>query len=152
MKEDEPNINVFNRQRKLPVDTQAVRNFLRQVAERLGVDRGFSVVLLSDRAMRHYHARFAGQNWPTDVLSFPAQSFPAGDTESDLGDILVSVETAHRQKQSTLTRELQILSLHGLLHLLGFDHETDQGEMEAVERQLREDFRLESGHFREPRP
>ena len=106
----------------------------------MSVKGGFSVALVSDRTMRKYHAQFAARDRPTDVLSFP---FGEADyAEAYLGDILVSVETADRQRQAGLAEELKILILHGVLHLLGYDHETDDGEMHRLEQQLRKEFQL----------
>ncbi len=101
---------------------------------------GFSVALVSDRTMRKYHAQFAAQNHSTNVLSFPFRA--ADSSEAYLGDILVSVETADRQREASLGEELKILVLHGVLHLLGYDHETDDGEMHRLEERLRKEFQL----------
>lgn len=87
----------------------------------------------SDREVRRANRTWRGKDKATDVLSFP------GD-EGHLGDILISVPAARRQAGSAghpVERELKILLLHGILHCLGYDHETDQGEMERLERRLR---------------
>ncbi|MFL6259996.1 MAG: rRNA maturation RNase YbeY [Thermoanaerobaculia bacterium] len=94
---------------------------------------GLGVRFVGDRAMRLTHRQFRGKDKTTDVLSFP------GD-EGYLGDILISVPTARRQAAAAghgVDRELKVLLLHGILHCLGHDHETDQGEMERLERRLR---------------
>ncbi len=94
---------------------------------------GLGVRFVGDRAMRLANRRFRGKDKATDVLSFP------GD-EGYLGDILISVPTARRQAEAAghgVDRELKVLLLHGILHCLGYDHETDQGEMERLERRLR---------------
>ena len=91
----------------------------------------------SDRESRRVNRAFRGKDLPTDVLSFPGA--PGGE-ENHLGDILISVPTARRQAAAAGhpgERELRILLLHGVLHCLGHDHETDQGEMERLERRLR---------------
>jgi len=106
----------------------------------LKIQQGFSVVLISDSKMIQYQKRFRQKDSPTDVLSFPADD----EGESYLGDILISIETAARQASGSLTQELQLLSLHGLLHLLGYDHEADQGEMARLEGQLRRELNLPS--------
>src|SRR5690606_39082136 len=131
---------LFNRQRRLPVDTDSLRKFLGQLVRRLKIQQGFSVVLISDSKMIQYQKRFRQKDSPTDVLSFPADD----EGESYLGDILISIETAARQASGSLTQELQLLSLHGLLHLLGYDHEADQGEMARLEGQLRRELNLPS--------
>lgn len=96
--------------------------------------------------MRDYNHRYAGKDWTTDVLSFPAgePNFEEEGERHYLGDILISVEKADRQKSGSLEEELKILILHGLLHLLGYDHETDQGEMRSLEIKLRGELKLKS--------
>jgi len=119
----------------------SARKFLESVAKDLGLQRGFSVVLVSDAAMKRYNLTFAGKDWPTDVLSFPA-----GDTVGDepyLGDIIVSVETADAQRIASLDNEVRILCLHGILHLMGYDHECDDGKMNSREAALRKRFGLQ---------
>lgn len=111
--------------------------FLERVTSELRPEGDFSVVLVSDRAMRRYNHDYRGKDSSTDVLSFE------GDGDY-LGDVLISTETAHRQVSDvrTLTFEANMkrLALHGLLHLMGYDHETDDGEMNALERRLRRRF------------
>jgi probable rRNA maturation factor len=104
----------------------------------LGVEESeFSVVLVTDAIIRRYNRDYRGFDKATDVLSF------SGD-DGYLGDILISSETAYNQarKSRTLSFETNIhrLFLHGLLHLMGYDHETDDGEMRIVERRLRRRF------------
>jgi probable rRNA maturation factor len=104
----------------------------------LGVDRSeFSVVFVTDDMIRRYNRDYRGFDNSTDVLSF------SGD-DVYLGDILISSETAYNQarKSKTLSFETNIrrLLLHGLLHLMGYDHETDNGEMRTLERRLRRRF------------
>lgn len=107
-----------------------------RLVPRLGVKAEFSTVLVSDRGIRYYNRRYRGVPEPTDVLAFPMGE------ESYLGDILISVETADRQRRNSLHTELKVLVLHGLLHLMGYDHEVDSGEMESMEVQLRREFQL----------
>ena len=104
----------------------------------LGVqEREFSVVLITDETMREYNRRYRGFDKPTDVLSFRGEQLY-------LGDILISSETAYNQARHsrTLTFEKNVrrLILHGLLHLMGYDHEIDNGEMRTIERRLRRRF------------
>lgn len=95
-----------------------------------------SFVLISDRAMSDLHRRYSGLAGPTDVLSFPTDA-EIRNIEPYLGDVFISVETARRQRPDALPEELKVLALHGLLHLLGYDHETDNGEMAEFEARLR---------------
>jgi probable rRNA maturation factor len=102
-----------------------------------------TLVLVGDERMRDLNRTFRGFDRPTDVLSFPARNGDFPDEADYLGDIVISVETASRQARrrgSTLPRELRVLALHGLLHLLGHDHESDNGEMRRIEYRLRRKF------------
>ena len=81
----------------------------------------------------------------TDILSFPGENQPAPDGTHSMGDLVISVPDAQRQAQQqghSLVEEVKHLLLHGYLHLLGFDHETDQGEMNTLELSLREKLGL----------
>ena len=132
------NYHVLNRQRRHAVDARRVRQFLSQLTLQLGRPAAsLSVVFVTDEAMRMYNRNYRGLDKATDVLSF------AGD-DGYLGDILISAETAYNQarKSGKLSFETNIrrLILHGLLHLMGYDHETDNGEMRAIERRLRRRF------------
>jgi len=126
---------VLNRQRTHAIDSARIRRFISQLTLQLGKPPvPFSVVFITDEAMRTYNRRYRGMDKTTDVLSF--------DGDGDyLGDILISAETAYNQarKSPTLTFETNVhrLLLHGFLHLLGYDHETDAGQMRAIERRLR---------------
>jgi probable rRNA maturation factor len=102
---------------------------------------GLGARFVGDRAMRLTNRQFRGKDKTTDVLSFPGDE--AGDGVGYLGDILISVPTARRQAAAAghgVERELKTLLLHGILHCLGHDHETDQGEMERLERRLRKQW------------
>ena len=126
---------VINKQRKHTVDSGKLRGFLASLVPELGVERrAFSIVFVTDEKIRSFNRAYRGFDKATDVLSF------RGDG-TYLGDILISSETAYNQtlKSSTLSFETNVrrLVLHGLLHLMGYDHETDNGEMKAIERRLR---------------
>ncbi len=98
-----------------------------------------ALCLLSDAAMRRLNARFRGKRCTTDVLAFPGGAEHAPDGSLQWGDIAISVPRALRQAREVghpLARELRILALHGYLHLLGFDHETDRGEMSRLQARL----------------
>jgi probable rRNA maturation factor len=107
------------------------------IAELAPTTDSFAVRFTSDRAMRALNRDYRGKDYPTDVLSFPGGPSPDGH---HLGDVVVAVPTALRQAAAagdTAERELRRLLLHGVLHCLGYDHETDEGEMERLERRLR---------------
>ncbi len=90
--------------------------------------------------MQALNRNFRGFDRTTDVLSFPAGDSISPGEAPYLGDVVISVETARRQalrRGSTLPRELRVLALHGYLHLQGYDHETDDGEMRRIEYRFR---------------
>ena len=126
---------LLNRQRRRPVQPRRLRRVLEGAARALSIEGEVSLVLTGDRAVRALNARYRGKDRPTDVLSFPGGGAPA-----ELGDIVISVDTAARNARThrrTLGRELDVLALHGFLHVLGYDHETDDGTMDRLERRLR---------------
>lgn len=101
-----------------------------------------TIALISDPAMRRLNARFRGVDHATDVLSFPS------DVPGALGDIAIARGVAARQAKRlghSESTEFRTLALHGLLHLLGYDHEHDQGEMRKVEDRLRRRAGLPAG-------
>jgi probable rRNA maturation factor len=101
----------------------------------MGVRGELAVVLGADGAIRRLNARYRGKDEATDVLSFPGLGGAEG-----LGDVVISVETAERNARAagrTLGGELDVLAIHGLLHCLGYDHETDDGTMDRIEGRLR---------------
>jgi probable rRNA maturation factor len=131
---DRLRVVLVNRQRR-PIRPERVRRVLGGAAEVLRVEGELSLVFGGDRLLRRLNREFRGKDRPTDVLSFPG-----GGGEEGLGDVVISVETAGRNARArgrTLLQELDVLALHGLLHLLGHDHETDDGKMERLERRLR---------------
>jgi probable rRNA maturation factor len=126
---------LLDRQRKRRLAGARLRRVLTDAASALRVSGEVALVLTGDRAVRTLNARYRGKDKPTDVLSFPG---PGG--EVGLGDIVISVDTAARNAKEygrTLPQELDILALHGFLHVLGYDHETDDGTMDRLERRLR---------------
>ena len=141
-----------NLQRSVKIQSRSFRLFLRRLADELTLEgTSATLVLVGDERMRTLNRRFRGFDCATDVLSFPAHNgaFPTENEDTDyLGDIVISVDTARRQARrrgSTLPRELRVLAVHGLLHLLGHDHETDNGEMRRIEYRLRRKFRITRG-------
>jgi probable rRNA maturation factor len=93
-----------------------------------------TVAIVSDARVRALNRKFRKKDKPTDVLSFPAEE------RGYLGDVVISSGIAARQARAaghSLAAELRVLALHGLLHLLGYDHERDDGQMARLERRLR---------------
>jgi probable rRNA maturation factor len=131
-----PSLDVvlLNRQRRR-VSPARLRRVLRGAASALRVRGEVSLVLAGDRLLRRLNRDYRKKDRPTDVLSFPGEGGEAG-----LGDIVISVETAERNARGlgrTLAQELDVLALHGFLHVLGHDHETDDGTMDRLEGRLR---------------
>lgn len=135
----ESELVVRNLQRRHPIDRRRLAGFLAEVASSLGArEVDATLALVGDERIRELNRQFRGFDEATDVLSFPS-SLPY------LGDIVVSVDTAERQARrrgTTLALQLQVLALHGFLHLLGYDHESDSGEMRRLEYRMRRKFRL----------
>jgi probable rRNA maturation factor len=144
---------ILNRQAAVRVNLPALRTFERRLraALRLG-RRRFDVGLVSDRSIWRLNAEFRGKRAATDVLSFPWRrpkarrgTLAGRELEHFLGDVVISASTARRNARreghSTLN-ELRWLMLHGALHLLGYDHEKDQGQMTARELALRAQLRI----------
>ncbi len=98
-----------------------------------------SIVLVSDSEMRALNRRFRGRRSTTDVLTFEGDPGPEPG-QRPLGEIVISVEQAKRQAREqhhSVATEIRYLLLHGMIHALGYDHETDQGEMNALEMKIR---------------
>jgi probable rRNA maturation factor len=123
-----------------------LNRFLACATEALDLTGEFSVLLTGDERLRALNLQFRGLNKATDVLSFPA--LPEAANGGQGGDLAISLETAAVQAADyghTLQMEIKILILHGLLHLAGYDHEHDQGQMRRRENRLRKQFALPSG-------
>ncbi|MFZ0213983.1 MAG: rRNA maturation RNase YbeY [Candidatus Acidiferrales bacterium] len=142
---------VINRQKRVRVASAPLEGFLAQVMKTLHVPADAATVcLVGDAQMARWNRTYRGKPKPTDVLSFPADGQRRGKTHtpfrngarvaSYLGDIAIAPAVARKNARAlgrTLDDELRVLVLHGVLHLLGYDHETDNGEMERVELKLR---------------
>lgn len=136
-------IDIVNLQRKVKVDSRTFRPFVEQLISATYEASGktFSVAFVSDDRMKQLNEMFRGKDATTDVLSFPHEPDEFDPDKNNLGDIVISVEQAHRQAAEnglTLEGEIRQLILHGALHLCGYDHETDEGEMNARELELRD--------------
>ncbi len=145
---------ILNRQRRVTFAIPPLSDFLESVrAELRFPENAVAVQFISDAAMARLNRTYRGKSGPTDVLSFPANGHhrraarrrfvvpPAAAHENGyIGDIAIAPETARRNARRysrTLPQELRILLLHGMIHLAGYDHESDDGEMERLEQKLR---------------
>jgi probable rRNA maturation factor len=124
------------------IHQRALTLFATKAKQAVGARGELSIRITSSAEMRKLNLRFRRKNKPTDVLSFPA------DMPEFAGDIAISAEIAAAnagQLGHSVDTELKILILHGLLHLAGYDHETDAGEMQAKEVKLRRRLSLPVG-------
>jgi probable rRNA maturation factor len=115
----------------------ALSRFLTQAMEAVRLQGEVNVLVTSSQELRQLNRRFRGKNQPTDVLSFPAIS---GVRDAFTGDVAISADIAAKNARllgHSTAEEIKILTLHGLLHLAGYDHERDQGEMSRKEKRLR---------------
>lgn len=140
-------IEIVNRQRKIKIDAEIFRDFADKTVSLIPEAIGKSVVIafVSDHKMRELNGTFRGKRLTTDVLSFPFDSMSeevSALADGDfLGDIAISLEQALRQAVENdldFSTEIKQLILHGILHLCGYDHETDNGEMNSLELKLRD--------------
>jgi probable rRNA maturation factor len=143
-----------NLQKRYVVRTSSLWEFVRGVKKQLRLEkREFNVCFVDDSAIRQLNLAYRGKNKATDVLSFAWHESSGGDAPGPvhsgnhdghanfLGDIVISVETAQRNAEienHTTLNEIRWLILHGLLHLLGYDHEKDSGQMIALELAMRD--------------
>ena len=130
-------------QRKWPINRASIRNYLQRIWKHLGtsLQSEVTVVFLNDAQMQRYNRQYRKKDSSTDVLSFPVNEMLDG--RHYLGDMLISLEKTSRQaaeKGHSMKKELEILLLHGVLHLMGYDHETDDGQMNRLEKRLRENL------------
>ena len=153
---------VLNRQGAVKLGMAFLRTFAEQVREELGLRESLTICFVTDAEIARMNEAYRKKLGPTDVLSFPAharrgkprkletRSRSAAQVKATgggkyLGDIAISPAAARRNAKEygrNLRAELRILMLHGVLHLLGYDHETDNGTMNRLETKLRRRFGL----------
>jgi len=121
----------------------ALTRFANRARRTAGLNGSVDVLLTDDREMRQLNRQYRGKDKSTDVLSFPA-----AERNGNAGDIAISIDIARDNAERLghpLATELKILMLHGILHLSGYDHETDSGQMARRERKLRSELNLPDG-------
>jgi len=149
---------ILNQQRAVRLTRRPLEKFLHRLQRELGFqEAGVTIALVSDAEIARMNETFRKKKGPTDVLSFPSARRrprrPASEgrpykrmKENEfLGDIAIAPAMAQRYARKhgrAFPGELRVLILHGVLHLMGYDHETDHGEMDRVERKLRKRFGL----------
>ena len=135
-------IEVINRQRRRKINAKQWRDFGEQSLRAIGKnEQSATIVFVADEAIKKLNRQFRGKNYATDVLSFPSEAevFEV-DQQKHLGEVVISVQRAAAQAREnglSFSNEVKQLILHGLLHLSGYDHETDKGEMDRLELRLR---------------
>ena len=121
----------------------ALREFHAELIRRITRGRVFACMITDDAELKRLNKRFLGKNYATDVLSFPSEG-----TDDTCGDLAISLNRAKAQAAEhshSVENELRILMLHGALHLAGYDHETDKGEMRQTETRWRKRLGLPTG-------
>ena len=127
--------------------SRGLDSFVLKASHAAGLSGAVSVLITGNSSMRGLNARFRGKNRPTDVLSFPAASLISESHKPGklAGDVAISADVAMKNSfrlGHPSAEEIKILALHGILHLAGFDHERDNGEMALMEAKLRRALRL----------
>jgi probable rRNA maturation factor len=154
---------ILNRQHHVRISISRLEKFLAAAQKRLGVPRSsLTVALVSDAEITRWNRSYRGKNKPTDVLSFPVEDDAAAKSKAPrrrlaarvgkpgagdeyLGDIAIAPRVARKNAAAfgrSFDAEMRILILHGILHLMGYDHETDTGQMERRENRLRRELGL----------
>src|SRR5216683_5893399 len=134
-------IEIVNRQRRRKINAKQWREFAENILAAIGTKKpDVMIVFVGDEAIKKLNRQFRGKNYATDVLSFPseAEAFEV-ENQAHLGEVVISVQRAAAQANGnglSFSNELKQLILHGLLHLAGYDHETDKGEMNRLELKL----------------
>ena len=136
---------IINRQRRYCLPINRLRQFSDILSRYYQKDLGtFSVLLTTDKTLRRYNLLYRHLDEPTDILSFSSQFNETPNLDRNyLGDMMISVEFANRQalaQNHSLEKEIKILMIHGWLHLKGWDHEVDQGQMRRREMKLQREL------------
>jgi probable rRNA maturation factor len=137
--------------RLTPKDKRALARFADTLSDRVAEGRTFTCLLTNDEELCRLNRLFLKHDYPTDVLSFPSEG-------TEAGEIAISVQRADTQAGEfghSRLQEIQLLMLHGVLHLTGLDHEKDSGEMARAERRWQTEFELPTAlvaRSKAPRP
>lgn len=127
---------------------KSIETFARKLESEVSKGRSFDTLITGDAELRRLNRDFRGKDYATDVLSFSPAPEGAGGKSAPLGDLAISLARARAQARQfghSTEQEIQVLMLHGLLHLLGFDHETDNGRMARAEKRWRSRLGLPDG-------
>ena len=150
MSASDDNIVMFRRA-PAELNRRKLERFARTLRGEVAKGAGFTCLIAGDAALRRLNRDFLGKDYPTDVLSFPdgrralARAGLQSGSSASLGEIAISAARARAQAAAfrhSLETEIRILMLHGLLHLLGMDHDTDRGQMRRAEARWRQRLAL----------
>lgn len=128
---------------------RAIRTFAEMLRDQVAGGRSFTCLITDDSELERLNRVFLDKSYPTDVLSFPSGGGP------ELGELAISLDRAEEQAAEhghSTEEEVRILMLHGVLHLIGFDHEADRGAMARTEKRWRSEFGLPAGLIERTRP
>ena len=128
---------------RFPLDRRELRAFARQLRDDVAAGRPFTCLVSRDVELQRLNRQFLARDYPADVLSFPS-----GARDGFLGEIAISADRAKAQAEAighSVSDEIRILMLHGVLHLLGYDHERDGGRMRRTETRWRKALGLPAG-------
>ncbi len=133
-------ISIQNRQKKERVNRRQLLRWGRQILSLQGCEDGeLGIIFVSDRRIRTYNRAYRNHDKPTDVLAFPMREGIGGNLHPTfLGDVMISVETAARDARTAgrpFQEQIRILLIHGILHLMGYDHERSAVEARRMRRQ-----------------
>jgi probable rRNA maturation factor len=139
---------VILRKRIAGLSPSTLERFLLRARRAVRLPGTVNVLVTNNHELRSLNLRFRGKDKPTDVLSFPEPRMNLPKAKQPAGELAVSAEIARdnaKRLGHSVATEIKILTLHGILHLAGFDHERDNGEMADKERRLRLRLKLETG-------
>ena len=137
-------ILIQNRQRKYPLNERKIRRWVRAILKMQNEgDAEIGLTFVNNRAMQRYNRDYRGKNTPTDVLSFPLRNRGEKNFSPLLGDIIISLEKTYEEAQLFYhddAEHLLFLLIHGILHLLGYDHEQSRNEALCMKRREKKIF------------
>jgi len=146
---------VILRKKIAGLSPSTLERFLLRARRMVRLHGTVNVLVTNSPELRALNSRFRGKDKPTDVLSFPAPILSPTHAKQVAGDLAISADIARenaRRLGHPVAAEIKIIVLHGILHLAGFDHERDNGEMAREEIRLRQKLRLEAGLIERTQP
>jgi probable rRNA maturation factor len=136
-------VQIDNRQVKHRISKKKIQKTAKAILSALGYpDAELSILIVDDQQITHLNQQYLNREGPTNVIAFAMQEGPFAEIAPDLlGDVVISVETAHRQAKNAGLNMLDYfdqLLIHGILHLLGYNHEKDRSEADKMEQKAKE--------------